>query len=358
MLYPDPLFALVPKFPPAVDGLGDYGFYLAQQIYQDQGWQTHFLVGDPSWQGESQGEWFQATAVAERSPAALVSLLPPPPAVLLLHYVGYGYARRGCPVWLVRALEHWCAAGGRLVTMFHELYATGPLFSSAILTSPLQKQLAVRLMRISDRCITSRQSYATKICRLSHHQSQQVPTLPIFSNIGEVWEPSPLSQRASRLVIFGGKGPRMRVYQRSRRALESICQTLKIQEILDIGSPLDIPLELLPGIPIHALGIQPAQEVSNALSTAIAGFLDYPTAYLGKSGIFAAYCSHGVIPLSASYPQTSQDGLKADNHYWCAGSDNALDLVRGQEIATAAYNWYQAHNLATQARLFAIWLKN
>ncbi len=309
MSHLSPLFVLVPRLPPAVDGLGDYGFYLAQQIYQDQGWQTHFLVGDPSWSGKSRGEWFQATAVAQRSTAALEAVLPSPPAVLLLHYVGHGYAPRGCPVWLVQALERWCAAGGRLVTMFHELYATEPLWSSVLFTSIPQKRLAVRLMRLSEICLTNCQNYATKICRFSRHQPQQVSTLPIFSNIGEVREPLPLSKRSLRLVIFGGKGTRLRVYQRSHRALAAVCETLKIQEILDIGPPLDQPLEFLTGIPIHALGIQSAQEISQVLGTAIAGFLNYPTAYLGKSGIFAAYCAHGVIPIVATDAVVQANGL-------------------------------------------------
>jgi hypothetical protein len=47
------IFSIVPRLPPSIDGLGDYGFTLAKQIRQDFGVQTEFIVTDPKWFGES-----------------------------------------------------------------------------------------------------------------------------------------------------------------------------------------------------------------------------------------------------------------------------------------------------------------
>ncbi|MFZ4728709.1 MAG: glycosyltransferase family 1 protein, partial [Pseudanabaena sp.] len=67
---------------------------------------------------------------------------------VLLHYVGYGYAKRGCPVWLVDGIQRWknLYPDRLLVTMFHELHASGtPPWTSSFWLSPLQKNLVTRL---------------------------------------------------------------------------------------------------------------------------------------------------------------------------------------------------------------------
>ena len=45
------IIQIVPKLPPAIDGLGDYALNIARQLYKDFGVKTHFVVGDPAWVG-------------------------------------------------------------------------------------------------------------------------------------------------------------------------------------------------------------------------------------------------------------------------------------------------------------------
>lgn len=345
---------IVPNLPPNVDGLGDYGFNLGQQIYQNWGWKTHFIVGNPDWRGTSEGEFFRVTPLAARSPVALMQQLPATPAIVLLHYAGHGYAPRGCPTWLVQSLRKWKQPERQLITFFHELYATSPLLSSAIITSPLQKRLAIQLMRLSDRVLTSREGYAAKIQRFSPHR--EVGTFAVFSSVGELSNPRLLAQRSRRLVVFGGRETRLRLYQRSPQALYKICRELEIREIVDIGPRLK--LDPLPDISVQWLGVQPAAEVSRYLGDAIAGMVEYPANYLGKSSIFASYCAHGVIPIVVSSRRPSEDGIAAGRHYWRADSSQVLNLETGQAIAAAAYTWYQGHNLPTQAQSLATWLND
>jgi hypothetical protein len=76
---------------------------------------------------------------------------------LLLHYVGYGYAKRGCPLWLVAALRQWRQAKSsrRLVTMFHEVYASSNRpWNSQFWTSSTQKKIATDLVNCSDLVMT------------------------------------------------------------------------------------------------------------------------------------------------------------------------------------------------------------
>src|SRR5438132_6506179 len=100
------LIQIVPRLPPAIDGLGDYAFYLAKQLRDDCEINSHFIVGNPQWEIE-QPIGFSVQRVGERSSACLREVLQSSRnsiSSVLLHYVGYGYAKRGCPFWLIRAL--------------------------------------------------------------------------------------------------------------------------------------------------------------------------------------------------------------------------------------------------------------
>ncbi|HEY9614838.1 MAG TPA: glycosyltransferase family 1 protein, partial [Allocoleopsis sp.] len=102
------IIQIVPTLPPAIDGLGDYALNLARQLRQGFAQETHFVVGNPAWEGERTIEGFPITVLPKRSGAAVLSSLLKvcsSPAPVLLHYVGYGYAKRGCPLWLVDGLQ-------------------------------------------------------------------------------------------------------------------------------------------------------------------------------------------------------------------------------------------------------------
>ena len=157
------IIQIVPRLFPAIDGLGDYALNLARQLRKDFNIETHFIVGDPSWSGLSQLQEFPVSQVTVQSPNNLQSLLSHRTSsitTVLLHYVGYGYAKRGCPLWLVDGLRHWRSEGNnrKLVTMFHELYAFGPPWTSSFWLSPLQRKLAARLAQMSNCCITSQKT--------------------------------------------------------------------------------------------------------------------------------------------------------------------------------------------------------
>ncbi|MGA9378555.1 MAG: hypothetical protein WBV73_07270 [Phormidium sp.] len=356
------VISIVPNLPPAIDGVGDYALNLARQLHKDFGVDTHFIIGNPREIEAPKTEVFSAIQVQEHSAANLLTILKnnyQQASTVLLHYVGYGYAKRGCPFWLVNALEKWRSANVNcsLVIMFHEVYATGPIWSSSFWLSPLQKNLAMRLSRSSDRCLTSKQGYAKILRELSAGKQIQIPTLPVFSNIGEPKSVPPLTERSKRLVIFGSSSNRQRVYHRSRNALECTCQELEIEEILDVGPAMGIDISSINGIPVVKMGKRTADEISKIMLNSRAGFFDYHTEYLSKSTIFAAYCAHGLIPIGTFYSDLQVDGLEVGKHYWLADRPTGkLTLERGQAIAHQAYAWYQNHNLSAQAKLFFTYL--
>lgn len=354
-----PVISIVPRLPPATDGLGDYALRLARELQVSCGIESRFIVCDPEWSGQDEVEGFLANRLKDCSAASLKSSLTShqPVSAVLLHYVGYGYAKRGAPLWLIDGLEKWRRenSGTNLLTMFHEISATGPIWTSSFWLSSLQKHLAARLSRLSDACLTSRQGYADILNVLSRNKHSSIATLPVFSNIGEPEQtPPPLKDRKRHLVIFGGRSNRLRVYENSLMMLERACRALAIEKVIDVGPPAGLRDSQVNGIPLVQMGQRPAAEISALLSDAVAGFFDYHTAYLAKSTIFAAYSAHRLIPVSASCDAAQVDGLEAGKHYWTANSqEKTLSLTDGQAIADNAYAWYQTHKLSEHVKTFA-----
>jgi hypothetical protein len=348
---------IVPRLPPAVDGLGDYALCLARQLRDDHEIESSFIVGDPSWEGGGGVEGFSGGRLSDRSAAALAgSLGSDDTRAVLLHYVGYGYAKRGAPFWLIRGLERWRGnnSRARLLTIFHEIAASGPPWTSAFWLSPLQRRLAARLVRLSDTCVTSKQSYAEILQSLSSDRGSIWRPLPVFSTIGEPKTPLPLLRhRRRRLVVFGGAANKARVYARSLPAIERSCGALAIDEIVDIGPPSGRAASSVAGVPVIEMGRLPAAEISALLSESLAGFFNYNTAYLAKSSIFAAYCSHRLLPVSAPREVVAADGLEPGRHYYVAAPHEPISITKGQEVADSAHAWYQTHKLSEQAKAFA-----
>lgn len=189
--------------------------------------------------------------------------------------------------------------------------------------------------------------------------SQPVHRLSIFSNMGEPDTVPSLIERKHRIVIFGGSA-RRRVYQNSLKALVQSCETLGIEEICDIGPPLHLKETMdFSGIPLVEMGFQSQESISQILLTSIAGCLDYTPfpGDLSKSGVFAAYCAHGMLPICTCYNPSEADGLHLHQHYLSLDEDlTVLDPTALQTIATSAHQWYQSHSLSATASQFAHYL--
>lgn len=353
------LTVIVPRLPPSIDGLGDYGLSLAKQLRQEFGVQTTFIVGDPNWKGSSVTDGFVIHTLSTRTAQALESLLPANAndgQTVVVHYVGYGYAKRGSPLWLIRGLSKWRkkAPERNLITMFHELFAFGPVWTSQFWTSPFQRYLAAQLGLLSDHALTSQDSYAKIMSKLSKGKHRAMAVLPVFSNIGEPKYILPLLQRDKCIVVFGSRGPRTRLYKNSLPELLKLCQKFGITEIIDIGPPLEFSINRINNISVRCYGVLEAEKISAILARSMIGLINYPTAYLAKSGIFAAYCAHGLLPVVAGSVELKLQQIDHNLHYWRCRSDDFLsaDLHEAQSIADSAHHWYRGHSLSVHARSF------
>jgi hypothetical protein len=298
-------------------------------------------------------------ALARRSSRELVRTLTAleegqDDTALIVHYANYAYSRRGVPLWLARGLGLWKLGSDRrrLVTIFHEVEASGPPWRSSFWLQRLQRQVARRVARLSDAAITSLDLYAAVLGRALRRERLHVR--PVFSTVGEPDALPPLAERERRLVVFGGRGARGRAYGPLLPVLAAAVRGLSAVGVDDIGPPLESVPPTIAGVPVQRLGLLDPPQVSRRLGRAVAGFVAYPRFFLPKSTIFAAYAAHGLLPVSA-WPEKERPGgeLRPGAHFWsplAEGLDG--DLKRASEIAGRAHAWYGGHSLRRQIDLY------
>jgi hypothetical protein len=347
---------IVPQLPPALGGVAGYALALARSLRDHAEVTTRFLVTDPAWRAE---EWSETGLTARRLESqdarslrrTLAELTDDGGSPVLLHYANYAYERRGCPFWLAGGaggMANWkSAARNRLLTFFHEVYATGSPRRSSFWLAPVQRHLAARLVRLSDRSATSLLLYAGLLEELVPGSGPTV--LPVLSPLGEPVDPPPLTERRRHLVVFGGPGARRNAYGPCGSALAAACRSLEIEEVLDVGAPLsanELPGEI-GGVPLRPVGPLPDQAASDLLCASFAGFVAYPPQFLAKSTIFAACCSHGLLPVGTREPGASfPDG----EIFWTPGDPGSPEEL--QAMATAARAWYLRHSALRHATAF------
>jgi len=274
---------------------------------------------------------------------------------LLIHFSGYGYEQRGLCFWLLREIERAKARLGnrlRVVTMFHELFASGPPWGSAFWLSPLQARIARKLACLSDAIWTNTELHGRWL-RERVGPSTPITVQPVFSNVGEPEHPAPVSDREPSLVVFGSTSTRRRALAALPRHA-GVLQRLGITEIIEVGSGQPTPWSA-EGLSLRFLGRLEQADLGALLGRSAYGLIEYPPKYLGKSGVFAAYCAYGCVVLNASDSADDSDGLQAGVHFVnLSRSASLTNDVRAREaMALVAQAWYEAHALSRQAEAFA-----
>ena len=286
------------------------------------------------------------------------SVRPDPQATfsLLIHFSGYGYERRGLCFWLLREVERAKARLGdrlRVVTMFHELFASGPPWGSAFWLSPLQARIARRLARMSDAIWTNTELHGRWL-REQVGPSTPITVQPVFSTVGEPEHRAPTSGREPSLVVFGSPSTRRRALD----ALPPCVEALKrqgISEILEVGSGEASPWTAA-GLKPRFMGRMEQPDLRALLERSAYGLIEYPPKYLGKSTVFAAYAAHGCVSINVAHAADDSDGLQAGKHFVSLSRDAAIPNSEHsrEAMATAARAWYEPNSLPRQAKAFAV----
>lgn len=337
------IWILTSRFAPQNCGIGEQTQFLLGQLRERQGIEGGVLVASPQWEAEK----------APTMPRSQGWTGSPPPGtkVLMLQYSGYGYAKRGAPVGLALQIRRMRRERPeiRLVTMFHELFAYGPPTSSSFWLSPVQRWVALSLARDSHQVITNRAGSARWLeNRLPAHRGR-IHASPVFSNLGEVPDAPPPSQREAHLVFFGYQAE---LWDAGFTGLRRVIEALKPARITILGRSAEIPAEVFGGIAVTRTGYLGAEEVSTILSTARWGLVAYNPEYLGKSSLLAAFIAHGVVPLLVDGHLPLSEGLERGVHLLAVNElgTSPPDL---DAISAAGQAWYLPHNRENTATAFA-----
>jgi len=348
------LIQVVPRLQPTRCGVSDHALALASELRTSYGIDSAFVVLNSD---ERCDLPYPVTHCAPHQLLnACIAFSGSQPAAILVHLSGYGYSADGAPTFLAEALEKVKADGRfRVAVFFHELFATGMPWKSAFWYSQRQKRAVRRIAEACDLLVTNTRNYVDWLNRETVWQSASpIQYLPVFSHVGEAQQHVPLADRDLVMAVFGLGGTRQNAY-RDLSALGTMLQQLGIQEILDIGPEFEAPGELH-GIPVKRMGVLAATEIARQFSRSTFGFLSYPHMPLAKSGVFAGYCAHGVIPVIARHFPGQVDGLEDGVHVLSPRTATAAQASGLDPCSIAAWRWYSGHRLHDHAAIYARWM--
>lgn len=350
------LIQLVPRISGAPNGVADYALVLARAL-SPYGIKTVFLSGAPSDEVEpKQDEWRTTWLPMQRAQCladTVKSLVTATNAsATLLHLSGYGYHKRGAPFWLLKGLQNWNRSKNRtpLLTIFHELYATGRPWQSSFWLSPFQKLIARGILNLSAQGITSTNMYRDRL--LGWKADAQIRVMPVFSNVGEPGYGASPGERDATAIVFGLAGVEDRIFGIYRQEIERIVAILGLEKIFDVGPRFFSMPSTLAGVPLISKGVLTANAVSELLQRSKFGFIAYPMNFICKSSVFAAYAAHGVVPILVSDNIAPCDGLQVEKHL--VDGLRLRASIEADHLAAIQYelfNWYLPHSIEAQAQV-------
>jgi hypothetical protein len=359
--YRPTLIHLVPRCAGEPSGVADYALALARALRAYRSVNSVFLSGTPSAHTTPVEDDWRTVCVPRRHARTLANTIQSLSAEcsargVVLHFSGYGYQKRGAPVWLAQGLRIWSRRAGRapLLTIFHELYASGRPWQSAFWLSSLQKQIARSILNLSAAAITPTDLTAKRLSKWRDGSTIKITAMPVFSGVGEPGRGSVPCTRTATAVVFGLAGVEDRLFGIYRSEIERIISALGIEKILDVGPRLSSIPRTFAGTPIISKGFLPQGAVSELFQRTRFGFVAYPLDFIGKSGVFAAYAAHGIVPIVFSEKQGAFDGLQPSQHFL-----DGLRLRTGvgaEDLASMQYelwNWYESHSLKVQAEFLS-----
>jgi len=340
----------VPRTPGSFDGVGDYALTVARKLRQLFGYETIFAAHDLSGTANVDGFEVRPFQIQETSQLSGAEF-----DHVILHYVNYGYQARGIPfalVPIVRELRDNCR--GRFLTIFHELYASGPPWKSSFWLQPLQKRIARTIAQLSGVCLVSSESMRRQLGRLASDVEAIVN--PVLSNFGEPdLSPDQFSQRdPHRWTICGGTALIERSLRSFWKIVDRIPEEISPRQLFVLGGNDSATVRAFlphPGIQTDYRPRLTPADASGTLSTSSFVWLDYfdrpdvPADVLLKSTAFAAACAHGAIPVfphRSSVISVEADPLPGPFFIEPARSELPAASDRAQ-IAARFYDWYQRH---------------
>jgi hypothetical protein len=342
------LLQIVPRVPGGIDGVGDYALTIAKTLREKFGCDTFFATFKTSSAENAAGfEVLSLDGLLEDTSRKYDHTL--------LHYVNYGFQKRGIPFRLLSILHELRRQHhGKLVTIFHELYASGPPWTSAFWLQPLQIHLAKSVGRLSDACIVSSDNFRSELKRMVPDAHLELHPVP--SGLGEPsLSPNQITDRdPHQWAIWGGTALVERSLRSFRQLLPRIPDSIAPRKLFVLGG-LDNPVTrtLVVDLAVESdyrprIAAADASEILKTCSFAWFNYFHRPdveTSVILKSSAFAAACAHGVIPV---FPHRGSaialDGDRLPGPFFVEPDRCEIPDARTRpQIAADIYAWYQRY---------------
>ncbi len=356
---------ILPRVPPAVCGIGDYAWGIARKLRDEHGIQSSFLAAGTTWTQPVGETEFPVLRLPELSATALVEFVEARKdefQAVVLHMSPYGFQKRGVPLWLASGWRQLSQKPGRprLITMFHELYATGSMRSSAFWLQPLQKWVLRRVARASDGLRTNRQGYADWLQGISGLKTASVDVMPVYSNFGEPELLPSWNEREAAMALFCWGIHSGESLETVVRKAVAHCQRFGLRRLHLIGCKQELET-----VQAHVEYVRhdflEAPALTRLLSSCRMAYTAYSPAHFGKSTLMAAFAAHGLVVITLGrtnvLPDGLQDGVNALN-------ESSLLMVETtgveqvEKIGAALRRWYDQHSLDQNAQSYASQIKH
>ena len=352
---------IVPRRAAQPEGIGDYATLLANSLFERSSCTSAFVVGTPAEIESPVDDAWLNSPVTGRKGTALAKQLTKlchetGARAVVLHVAGYGYQKRGVPFWLLSGMRKWRQIQPHtcLIGIFHELFASNRVWNSSFWLSRAQRYIARELWCLCDYGLTTNDKYAGHLAAWRPIRRSQLKVLPVFSNVGEPETVLPFSQRPAQMAVFGAAGVEQGIYRKPiSEQSAAITTALAIQNVIDIGERVtSVPTHLGSAV-VTSMGRLSGRLVSRHLLACRYGLLNYDVGRLGKSGVFAAYAAHGIVPLCIGSRAAPTDGLEENRHFLRWPFDPASHNF--SQMQTNLMQWYHNHSIAKHADLLSLW---
>jgi glycosyltransferase involved in cell wall biosynthesis len=347
---------VVPRLPPAIDGLGDFTRRLWESLAGRSRWTFLVLEGA----AESRRAWPEVDVLPfEACERSLIAALEDSGArTVAVQYVGYGYDARGLPRWLPAAMSAWRARAEerRLVVMFHELWATGPPWTRAFWDEGAQRRIVRDLARAADRALVSTPAWRARLRAATGVGAELAPIPSNIPVLAPCWANG--APGGIRVLVFGMDPVRRAALERHRHFVRALHAAGRLERIVLVGgrdrgrsrAPEEgLVRRLAPGVPLEAHGALGAAEVSRVIARCHLGLCATPAHLVCKAGTAMAAMAHGCAVVATGTGDPAP--LVAGEHLFVfSGARRAaralaerLTPERLRAVGGEGRRWYEEH---------------
>ncbi|MBE7495688.1 MAG: hypothetical protein HS117_12120 [Verrucomicrobiaceae bacterium] len=357
------ILQILPRVPPAVCGIADYAWGIARGLRDQHDIHSRFLSAGTSWTEPAGTPEFPVNRLAMLSTPALVELVKASTddtQALVLHLSPYGFQKRAVPFWLASAWRQIARLPKRprMITMFHELYATGSVRSSAFWLQPLQKQVLRVVARASDALRTNRQPYADWLLGIRGLRAPEVEVMPVYSNFGEPETLPSWQEREPSMAMFAWGIHSGESLEETVARAAACCRKFGMTGLHLLGCKQDLDDSSL-GVKITRHGFLEAAAISRLLLSCRMAYTAYSPEHFGKSTLVAAFAAHGLALVTQGRTPVLPDGLREGvellHERTLPGTVRSSEL---ETIARSLRSWYDTHSLKANVQSYASQIKS